>query len=238
MLVLYHCNNSYASQKVRLFLAEKKICWREHHIDLLKQEHITPEYQRINPRGLVPALDDEGRVILNSTDIMEYIIERYVPKTSTLSVELLGQIHSFCKEDELLHDPHIRILSYHYLWMGKPATSEEVSRVLLIAKSHPDKTRGMFLAKAIQRQITGDEVFQANQAILSALEYMEHQLKKQHHSEFFFGNEYTMADAVATARLFRLYRLNLGDTIEKYPLIIAYYARMRQRPNFIEANLI
>jgi glutathione S-transferase len=238
MYVLYHCNNSYASQKVRLFLAEKKIPWDAHHVDLLKQEHITEEYKKINPRGLVPALDDHGRIILNSTDIMQYLNERSKNRT-LFDPALLQQIYDFSKHDEGLHDPHIRTLSYHYLWMSKQAAPDEISRVLAMARIHPDKARGEFLARAIQRQITEEEVRQSNKAIVSALEEMEQQLKKQSfHSEFIFGNEYTMADAVATARIFRLYRLNLGSTIEQYPFTLAYYQRMKQRPNFIEATLV
>src|SRR3990167_9835483 len=153
MLTLYHCHNSYASQKVRLYLAERSIPWESHHIDLLKQEHITKEYVKINPRGLVPALDDDGKIILNSTDIMQYIEDHYV-KDILIGADLSRQIYEFGKKDEDLHDPHIRTLSYHYLWMNREASPEEVDRVLTLAKKHPDRARGEFLARAIQRQIT------------------------------------------------------------------------------------
>ena len=46
-----------------------------------------------------------------------------------------------------------------------------------------------------------------------------------------------MADAVGTARLFRLELLNCGDLIKQYPLISKYYAIMIQRSSFIKANM-
>ncbi|MCP4474211.1 MAG: glutathione S-transferase family protein [Gammaproteobacteria bacterium] len=116
MLTLYHSMRSYASQKVRLYLAEKSIPWKSQHIDLLKQEHLTPTYIAINPRALVPTLIAGDKTIFNSSDIMQYI-EDHFPSTATIDADLSKRIYNFCKDDEKLHDPHIRTLSYHYLWL-------------------------------------------------------------------------------------------------------------------------
>ena len=59
IFILYHCDESYASQKVRVYFLEKGIEWQSHHIDVLNQEHIIDSsYRLIHPRGLVPALKD------------------------------------------------------------------------------------------------------------------------------------------------------------------------------------
>jgi hypothetical protein len=76
MITLYHDYRSYSSQKVQVYLSEKKIKWKSHPIDLLKQEHILDEtYKYIHPRGIVPALKDVEVIICNSTEIMEYILK-------------------------------------------------------------------------------------------------------------------------------------------------------------------
>lgn len=229
MLILYHGSNSYASQKVRLYLAEHSIPWESHHIDLLKQEHLTEAYIKINPRGLVPALVDNGKIILNSTDIMSYLEEHYV-KSASLSKELQQQIYNFCKRDEGLHDPHIRTLSYHYRWMNKNQTPMEINRVLELAKKHPDKARGIFLARAIQRQLTTEEIALAKTEIMAALKEMEQRLQNSQ-SGFLFAEQCTMADAAGTARLFRLQLLGFETEMRQYPLTFAYYERMQQRPS-------
>ena len=46
--------------RVRMVLVEKKLPWTSHVIDLSKMEHATPEYQSINPNGLVPTLVHDG----------------------------------------------------------------------------------------------------------------------------------------------------------------------------------
>jgi glutathione S-transferase len=61
--------------RVRLVLAEKKLRWQSHVVDLAKMEHATPEYQSINPNGVVPTLIHDGRTYIESIDIIHYLDE-------------------------------------------------------------------------------------------------------------------------------------------------------------------
>ena len=76
-LHLYHYGLSNCSQKVRMVLAEKGLDWANHHIDLAKAEHQTDAYRRVHPNGVVPALVDDGTIVIESSDIMEYLDERF-----------------------------------------------------------------------------------------------------------------------------------------------------------------
>jgi len=73
MLVLYHHNLSVCAQKVRLALAEKGLDWEDRAVDLMKGEHLRPEYLALNPRGVVPTLVDDGQPVIESTLILEYL---------------------------------------------------------------------------------------------------------------------------------------------------------------------
>lgn len=75
MIVLYHANHSTCSQKVRLCLAEKGLKYESKLIDLALKEQLAPEYLRINPNGVVPTLVHDGRVVIDSSVICEYIDE-------------------------------------------------------------------------------------------------------------------------------------------------------------------
>ncbi len=44
-------------------------------VDLLKGEHKAPEYQRLNPNGKVPLLDDDGFTLWESHAIMQYLAD-------------------------------------------------------------------------------------------------------------------------------------------------------------------
>ena len=73
MLTLYHYWSSVCSQKVRLCLAEKKLPFQSRHIDLFTFEHWEPFYRKINQKGVVPALDHDGKIIIESNVLLEYL---------------------------------------------------------------------------------------------------------------------------------------------------------------------
>ena len=70
---LYHNNMSVCAQKVRVVLAEKDLKPVEHHLDLRAGESHTPQYLKLNPKGVVPTLIDSGEPIIESTVICEYL---------------------------------------------------------------------------------------------------------------------------------------------------------------------
>jgi glutathione S-transferase len=80
-LNLYFAAQSACASRVRLLLHEKGLAWTGHYIDLLKKENIDPAYFAINPRGLVPTLVHDGKVWIESGDIMLHL-ERAFPDPS------------------------------------------------------------------------------------------------------------------------------------------------------------
>ena len=77
MLDLYHHGSSVCAAKVRMVLAEKELPWTGHYLDILTGEQFDPEYLKLNPKGVVPTLVDNGEVIRESTLICEYLDEKF-----------------------------------------------------------------------------------------------------------------------------------------------------------------
>lgn len=75
MLELLNNPISTCSQKVRLTLHEKGLPFSDTKIDFRQKEHLTPEYLKLNPDGVVPTLLHDGHPILDSSVIMEYLDE-------------------------------------------------------------------------------------------------------------------------------------------------------------------
>lgn len=73
----YYGSGSPFSWKVWLALEHKQLPYVLNVLHLQQGEQKTPEYLRINPRGKVPVLIDDGFVICDSTAIIEYLEERY-----------------------------------------------------------------------------------------------------------------------------------------------------------------
>ena len=51
MLTLYNNAYSTCSQKVRLVLAEKGLAWEDRQIIFKDNQHLAPEYLKLNPNG-------------------------------------------------------------------------------------------------------------------------------------------------------------------------------------------
>ena len=137
MLELYHTHNSVCAQKVRIVLAEKRLEWESHHLLLAKGEHQTPEYFKLNPKGVVPTLLDDGEVLRESTIIIEYLDDTYPdpPLMPATSLDR-AQARLWMKRiDDEIHEPATTTVSFsialRHLFMeqGKEACEAWIDRI-------------------------------------------------------------------------------------------------------------
>ncbi len=77
MITLYQFGNSVCCQKVRITMAEKGLDWETVEIDLFKSEQYDPKYLALNPKGVVPTIVHEGKPVIESTLICEYLDETF-----------------------------------------------------------------------------------------------------------------------------------------------------------------
>lgn len=71
MIILYQFATSPFSEKVRRALNYKKIEFETHEVDRAKAA--AGEYSRVSKVGKFPAIDHDGTIIQDSTDILEYL---------------------------------------------------------------------------------------------------------------------------------------------------------------------
>lgn len=83
MLRLYHYDRSTAAQRVRLLIEEKGLAWESVVVDTAQGDvdQLPDDYHRMNPKGLVPVVEHDGRGIAESTVILEYLEDAF-PETS------------------------------------------------------------------------------------------------------------------------------------------------------------
>ncbi|NIY82176.1 glutathione S-transferase family protein [Vibrio hepatarius] len=63
--------------KVALFLAEADIPFELVPVDTLKGEQHSAEFRQVNPNGKLPAIDDNGTTVFDSTAILLYLAEKH-----------------------------------------------------------------------------------------------------------------------------------------------------------------
>ena len=74
---LYGYFRSSAAFRVRIALNLKKLDYESAFIHLRRGDQRQPDFRSVNPQGLVPALETDGAVLVQSLPIVEYLDERY-----------------------------------------------------------------------------------------------------------------------------------------------------------------
>lgn len=77
MIEVYYGSPSIYGRKVLTTLDEKGLDYEIKKMSFATQDHLKPEYLKLNPNGEIPTLVDDDRVIYESTAIMEYLDEEY-----------------------------------------------------------------------------------------------------------------------------------------------------------------
>src|SRR5258707_6088728 len=72
---LYNASQSTCSQRVRFVLNAKSLPFEEVKLDLLAGDQLKPDYLALNPNGVVPTLQHDDAVVIDSSVIIEYLDE-------------------------------------------------------------------------------------------------------------------------------------------------------------------
>jgi glutathione S-transferase len=127
MIKLYTFPPSTNSRKVRIALLEKGLEFQRVNVDLTKREQKNPEYLKIHPFGQVPALDDEGFVLYDSTVINEYLEDEY-PYPPLMPSDSEGRARARLMED--FRDNHFNLYFVHIMQeTRKPESDRDLQRI-------------------------------------------------------------------------------------------------------------
>jgi len=136
MIKLYTFPPSTNSRKVRIALLEKGLEFERITIDLTKREQKNPDYLKIHPFGQIPALDDEGFVVYDSTIINEYLEDEY-PYPSLMPSDSEGRARARMMED--FRDAHFNPFFVHLIQESRKAEAERDAQRIDNAKAEITK---------------------------------------------------------------------------------------------------
>lgn len=127
---LYHFPPSTNSLKVRIALLEKGLEFESVIIDLTKKEQKNPDYLKIHPFGQVPALDDDGFIVYDSTIINEYLEDEY-PHPPLLPEDSENRARARMMEDyrDNVVNPHFVTLVHEYRKPEAERSAETIASV-------------------------------------------------------------------------------------------------------------
>jgi glutathione S-transferase len=226
---LYHADMSTCAQKVRLVLGEKGLEWTNHLLDLRRRDQHAPSYLALNPNGVVPTLVHDGRVVIESTVICEYLDDAF-PDPPMRPADPLerARMRIWTKRlDERLHY-YTGVLSgsiaFRHQHLARPA--DELKAYL---DGIPDPARRERQRRQIEHGIEAEQFAEALPVFDRFLTDMETQLSE---TPWLAGASYSLADVAYTPYVIRIDELRLKGWLESRPNLRDWYARIRARPNF------
>jgi glutathione S-transferase len=231
-LELFHAHNSTCSQKVRLCLAEKGIRdWISRPVDISKRENLWPEYLAINPNGVVPAFRHDGRSIIESAVMCEYLDEIFPrePRLVPSSPVERAHMRAWLRYIDEVPSMAIRVPSFQRVLISrfKSMTDAEFKS---FADANP--LRRSFFLKMGPNGFPKHEYDIAIEQLVRALQRVDAALSK---SSFLCGEIYTVADACMTPIVVRLEDLGMEGLMTRRPHLQNWYQRMQARPSFDDA---
>jgi glutathione S-transferase len=230
MLELYHNNISVCSQRVRLVLAEKSLPWTSRHVTLTKGEQLTTEFKKLNPRGLVPVLVDDGRVIVESGVICEYLDEVFPDpplKPADAAARAAMRVWAKLPDDGV----HMACATLSFaIAFGRQLQEEHGAGLAERMAKMPDPARRdrqrQLIEKGIEAPFFKDHIKLYDRVIGE----MEAQLQK---TAWLAGERYSLADIALIPYIERADRLGLaGLWVPERPGVTDWLARFKARPTF------
>ena len=232
-LHLYHAGFSNCAMRVRLTLEEKQLPWTSHLLDLSKGEHLTKEYIGINPNAVVPTLVDNGVVIIDSADIIDYLDERYSPNSLRLDNEADKQ--AMYEWMYLARDNHLSIKTYMYTNVSKPGGMKRTEQEMVEYRKNQTFDKALLAFHERYNSSEGfseREIANATAVIDDCFKKMDERLKDH---QWLAGDHFSLADIAWIPQLVVLKAANYP--FEKYQHFESWKNNIIKRPSFQRAIL-
>ncbi|MGV2989876.1 glutathione S-transferase family protein [Vibrio sp. E150_011] len=232
-LHVYHTGFSNCAMRVRIALEEKGLPWTSHLIDLQKGEQLTPEYIGINPNAVVPTLIDDGVVIIDSSDIIDYLDSNYIP--NSLRPESETEQKEMYEWMYLARDNHLSIKTYMYSHLGASGAMKRSDSTM--AEYRKNQTFDMALLEFHERfnsheGFTEKDIADATSIIDDCFRKMDARLKTH---DWLAGDSFSLADIAWIPQLIVLNAAKFP--FENYQNLDNWKNAIMKRPSFKRAVL-
>lgn len=230
-LELYHAWVSSASRKVRLCLAEKGVAFESHPLDLSTFDHHQDWYKALNPSGIVPALLVEGRPLVESNFINEWLDETFPEPclrpsdpTDCHDMRLWAKyIDETCLPAVQKHNWMILFHPFAREW----SDAELEVRLSVI----PTEERRKTWRRMAREPFSAEELEASLDVLRDMMDRIESRLR---YREWLVGDAFGLADIAAAPYVVRYFEIAPAER-DARPRAAWWWQRMRARRSFAEA---
>ncbi len=235
---LYNAPHSTCSQRVRFLLNAKNLRFDEVHLNLLAGDQLAPDYLKLNPNGVVPTLDHDGRIIIDSTVILQYLDEiapqrGFTPASAFARAQMRALMHFI---DEM-PAAAVRVPTFNLAFLP---SFQKMSREDFVAFAESKPLRREFMLGMGQTGFSQSEMSAALARLRRSYERMEREIEISG-GPWLLGENITLADVAVMPVLIRMQDLNLEDWHD-LPEVVAWLKNIRAQdayaPTYYPGSLL
>jgi len=225
---LYNAPQSTCSQRVRFVFNGKKLPFDEVKLNLLEGDQLKPEYLKLNPNGVVPTLDHDGDIVIDSTVITEYLDEvapqaSFTPESPVERAHMRALMHFI---DEM-PAAAVRVPTFNLAFLP---SYQKMSREAFVAMAESKPLRREFMTAMGQTGFPQAEMDAALARLRRTYERMDAQIAKSG-GPWLLGKNISLADVAVMPALVRMHDLNLPGWHD-LPRIVTWFDNIRAHPAF------
>jgi glutathione S-transferase len=227
---LYNAPQSTCSQRVRFVLNAKKISFAEIKLDLLAGDQLKPDYLALNPNGVVPTLDHDGAIVIDSSVIIEYLDE-VVPTPESFTPRdpvTRARMRALMRFIDEMPAAAVRVPTFNLAFLPRFAAMSE-EEFLAFAESKP--LRKEFMLTMGRKGFPQKEMDAATQRLRRTYERMDSEIEKSG-GPWLLGEEISLADIALMPAIVRMADLGQETAWQDLPRVERWYDAIRAHPAF------
>jgi glutathione S-transferase len=228
--ILYNAPQSTCSQRVRFVLNAKQLPFEEVKLDLLAGDQLKPDYLKLNPNGVVPTLDHDGAIVIDSSVIIEYLDE-VAPQPESFTPAKPAErarMRALMRFIDEMPAAAVRVPTFNLAFLPRfQAMSEE--EFVAFAESKP--LRKEFMLAMGRKGFPEKEMNAALDRLARTLVRMEESIAESG-GPWLMGKKLTLADIAVMPAIVRMADLGLDTMWKDKPAIARWYDAIRAYPAF------
>jgi glutathione S-transferase len=226
---LYNAPPSTCSQRVRFVLNAKELPFGEVKLDLLAGDQLRPDYLKLNPNGVVPTLDHDGSIVIDSSVIIEYLDE-VAPQASFTPQDPVARarMRALMRFIDEMPAAAVRVPTFNLAFLPRFAAMSEED-FLAFAESKP--LRKEFMLAMGRKGFPDAEMQKALDRLRRTYERMDAEIE-QSGGPWLMGEDITLADVAVMPALVRMADLGRAGDWADLPRVGRWFDMIRAHPAF------
>jgi glutathione S-transferase len=225
---LYNAPQSTCSQRVRFVFNAKKLPFDEVKLNLLEGDQLKPGYLKLNPNGVVPTLDHNGAIVIDSNVITEYLDE-VAPENSFTPEDPVERAHMRTLMHFIDEMPAaaVRVPTFNLAFLP---SFQKMSREAFVAMAESKPLRREFMLTMGQSGFPKEEMDAALARLRRTYERMDAEIERSG-GPWLLGKKITLADVAVMPSLIRIHDLGKPDW-QDLPRVVTWFDNIRSQPAF------